>query len=250
MTRLPPPALRYNIAHGAGFVDNSNKIHYVGGSYQASFGYTSSRDVWTIKSSYNELSVTKTSNMTYGLTSHSALWVKEEEAAYIIGTRSYKYFPLNGTFLDIPNIPYTTDAKACVYAGNDTIYIFGGNGLVYDDKIRRYDLKTGNLTLLPSKLIYPVQRAGAVWAEDGQYAYIVGGCTNNSTIIPGIQRFSPDDGSVTLLDVQFPHRLCDIGVLWLKYLHEIYVFGGSIQGSGNSGDVMMVDLDNVGVLMT
>jgi hypothetical protein len=152
------------------------------------------------------------------------------------------------SFFDARSVPDIGCPDGCMYFLGGARYV-GSYFPEYSDEILRIDVSTLGVSVLPTRLPFPLASPGHVWT--GASAYVFGGDRPipddppSSSFWKQVIKFDPLEGTVHLLALETPYRFIGMAGAWDG--RHGYLFGNgdaSFEGHNQAQDIWRFDAAN------
>jgi len=229
-------------------------IYYFGG---ADYNLNGQRNYWKINILQGTMASSSLS--VWAWNGNTAIWDNTTDSAYLFGTRNpwdssqvVQFSKATATFTDLlPGVPPQVlkfDFAVTVWDPATKIaYIMGGQSMIEGeyayDRIFKWTAATGQLELLPTKLPHDILWTSGVWNPNNNCAYLIGtgyfGWEGGDNALT----FCPSTNNITTFVVDnFPARSEETAAVYVEKLNRIYVFGGYMENSIQSNEIIYIDL--------
>ena len=166
----------------------------------------------------------------------ATVWVPGTNQGYLIGgydnatvssTANITAIDMStGNVQNVASLPVGNGASMAAYVpDNQSIYTFGGSDAGGRDTIVRYDLTTGAVTTLVTRLPATWYGGTAVWHPKIKRVVLVGGYLNGQ-VTSAVALFDPLTEAIATATVSLPSPRSGPGVAYSPLTDRIYVFGG------------------------
>jgi hypothetical protein len=233
---------------------NADILYYFGG---ADFNGNGARNYWTID--VTQGTMTSAQLGVWAWNGNSAVWDNATQSALLFGSQNpwdgSQVIAFSTTSREFTNqLPWSPpdvlkfDLASTVWDSvNRVAYIMGGSSLIEGDlkydRIFKWTASNRQLELLDITLPYDIMWTSGVWDASSNCAYLIGtgyfpwDGENNAL------RFCPSTNNITAMVVDnFPPRSEETSSVYVEKLNRIYIFGGWIENSIQSNEIVYIDL--------